>query len=82
MATKKLIAISIVYCNELLVAQNYCFGLCCNDLHKTIFIVMTIYCNDFDVIATTFFVAVNVFSCSDITYYLSCITLIKLNDLY
>ncbi len=52
---ERVVAISIVYWNELLVAQIYYLGLYCNKSQRQFFITITLYCNDFDVIATSFF---------------------------
>ena len=61
---KNIVVITIVYCNEITVALTYYLGVYCNGSQRLFGRCNKLYCNENRLIATTFFVVINDFSCS------------------
>ena len=62
----KLIATKI-YCNKKFVAIVYSHRLYRNSEQRKNFVVIELYCNKMKLIATKFFVAIRLFSCSEVS---------------
>ena len=65
-ATKILLQYMIFIAMTYFVAKTYYQRVYCNGLQRIIFVAIKVYCNKMKVIATKNFVAINLFSCSDI----------------
>ena len=64
---EKVVVITIVYCNKIIVALTYYLGVYCNGSQRLFGRCNRLYCNENGLIATTFFVVINNFSCSGCT---------------
>ena len=64
---KLLPIIFVVYCNEITVALTYYLRVYCNGSQRLFGRCNSLYCSENGLIATTFFVVINDFSCSEPT---------------
>ena len=62
---ENVVVITIDYCNKITVALTYYLGVYCNGSQRLFGRYNRLYCNENGLIATTFFVVINNFSCSD-----------------